>query len=125
GVAYAASVRLHTTGRPHPFEGRSINLSRSGVLVESLQPCAVGTEVICEVPLPGGRRQLRGRVARMQALSPAAVGLAIAFTELDEPDQALLSEAVGQDDGRSRTVQVRLEGRPEPMRSRARLTDGG
>ena len=90
-VAYAASVRLHTTGRPHPFEGRSINLSRSGVLVESLQPCAVGTEVICEIPLPGGRRQLRGRVARMQALSPAAVGLAIAFTELDVPDQELLS----------------------------------
>jgi hypothetical protein len=124
-VAYAASVRLHTSGRPHPFEGRTINLSRSGVLVESLQPCAVGTEVICEIPLPGGRRQLRGRVARLQALSPAAVGLAIAFTELDAPDQELLSEAVGQDDGRSRIVQVRFEGMKEPMRSRAQLTPDG
>jgi hypothetical protein len=124
-VAYAASVRLHTSGRPHPFDARSINLSRSGVLVESLQPCPVGTEVICEIPLPGGRRQLRGRVARLQRISPAAVGLAIAFTALDEPDQELLSEAVGQDDGRSRIVQVRFEGMAEPMRSRARLTDGG
>jgi len=124
-VAYAASVRLHTSGRPHPFEARSINLSRSGVLVESLQPCAVGTEVICEIPLPGGRRQLRGRVARLQALSPAAVGLAIAFTELNAPDQELLSEAVGQDDGRSRIVQVRFEGMKEPMRSRAQLTEDG
>ena len=103
-VAYAASVRLHTSGRPHPFEARSINLSRSGVLVESLQPCAIGTEVICEIPLPGGRRQLRGRVARLQRLSPAAVGLAIAFTELEAPDEELLSEAVGHDDGRTRIV---------------------
>jgi len=124
-VAYAASVRLHTSGRPHPFEARSINLSRSGVLVESLQPCAIGTEVICEIPLPGGRRQLRGRVARLQRLSPAAVGLAIAFTELEAPDEELLSEAVGHDDGRTRIVQVRFEGMAEPMRSRARLTDGG
>jgi hypothetical protein len=95
------------------------------VLVESLQPCAIGTEVICEIPLPGGRRQLRGRVARLQRISPAAVGLAIAFTELDAPDQELLSEAVGHDDGRTRIVQVRFEGMAEPMRSRARLTDGG
>jgi hypothetical protein len=95
------------------------------VLVESLQPCAIGTEVICEIPLPGGRRQLRGRVARMQRLSPAAVGLAIAFTGLDAPDEELLSEAVGQDDGRTRIVQVRFEGMAEPMRSRARLTDKG
>jgi hypothetical protein len=124
-VAYAASVRVHTSGRPHPFDARSINLSRSGVLVESLQPCPVGTEVICEIPLPGGRRQLRGRVARLQRLSPAAVGLAIAFTELEGPDEELLSEAVGQDDGRTRIVQVRFEGMAEPMRSRARLTDGG
>jgi len=116
---------LHTSGRPHPFEARSINLSRSGVLVESLQPCAVGTEVICEIPLPGGRRRLRGRVARLQSLSPAAVGVGIAFTQLEEPDQELLSEAIGQDDGRTRIVQVRFEGMPEPMRSRARLTDGG
>jgi hypothetical protein len=124
-VAYAASVRVHTTGRPHPFEARSINLSRSGVLVESLQPCAVGTEVICEIPLPGGRRQLRGRVARLEALSPAAVGLAIAFTGLDAPDQELLSEAIGQDDGRTRVVQVRFEGMRDPMRSRAQLTREG
>jgi len=124
-VAYAASVRLHPSGRPHPFEGRSINLSRSGVLVESLQPCAVGTDLVCEIPLPGGRRQLRGRVARMQALSPAAVGLAIEFTGLAPPDEDLLSEVVGEDDGRSRTVQVRFEGMREPMRSRAQLTDDG
>jgi hypothetical protein len=95
------------------------------VLVESLQPCAVGTEVICEIPLPGGRRQLRGRVARLQALSPAAVGLAIAFTELDAPDEELLSEAVGQDDGRTHIVHVRFEGMREPMRSRAQLTSDG
>jgi hypothetical protein len=95
------------------------------VLVESMQPCAVGTEVICEIPLPGGRRRLRGRVARMQSLSPAAVGLAIAFTELGEPDQALLSEAIGEDDGRTRVVQVKFEGMREPMRSRAQLTSDG
>ena len=95
------------------------------MLVESLQPCAVGTEVICEIPLPGGRRRLRGRVARLQSLSPAAVGLAIAFTELNAPDQELLSEAVGQDDGRTRIVQVRFEGMKEPMRSRAHLTEDG
>ena len=124
-VAYAASVRLHTSGRPHPFEARSINLSRSGVLVESLQPCAIGTEVICEIPLPGGRRQLRGRVARLQCAVARGGGPGAsrspASTALDEE---LLSEAVGQDDGRTRVVQVRFEGmartdaQPRPPRRR-------
>src|SRR3954471_3863804 len=124
-VAYAASVRVHPSGRPHPFDGRTINLSRSGVLIESLQPCAIGTELICEIPLPGGRRRLRGRVTRLQSLSPAAVGLGIEFTGLEGSDEDLLSEVVGEDDGRSRVVQVRFEGMREPMRSRARLTDDG
>jgi hypothetical protein len=124
-VAYAASVRVHPPDRHRPFEGRTINLSRSGVLIESLQPCAVGTEVVCEIALPGGRRQLPGRVTRLQALTPAAVALGIEFTALSQPDADLLSEAVGEDDGRARMVQVRFEGMREPMRSRALLTDDG
>jgi hypothetical protein len=126
-VAYAASVRLHPRDRRGSIEGRTVNLSRTGVLVESGQAWEVGTELTCEIPLPGGRRRLRGRVTRQEARSPAAVGLGVQFTGLDRPDEDLLSEVVGnapREKG-SRLVQVRFEGMGDPLRSRATLTEGG
>ena len=124
-VAYAASVRLHSPGRRRPIDGRSINLSRSGVLIESLSPCPVGAEVICEITLPGGASQLRGHVTRLQALSPAAVGLGIEFAEVAPGDDQRLIEAVERQNPGARVVQVRFEGMKEPLRSRATLTDDG
>jgi hypothetical protein len=125
-VAYATSVRVHPADRRRPFDGRIINLSRSGVLVESPQRCPIGTEVVCEIPLPGGDRQLAGSVARFETLSSFAVALGIRFTDLGQPDEDMLSAVVGEDDDSgSRLVQVRFEGMREPVRTRARLTADG
>jgi hypothetical protein len=128
-VAYATSVRLHPVGRRRSefIDGRIINLSRSGVLIESLQPCPVGTDLVCEIPLPGGDRRLPGRVARLQAVSPDAVALGIAFAPLPRPDAEMLLEVVGDpgDQGTTRLVQVQFEGVREPLRSRALLTPDG
>jgi hypothetical protein len=128
-VAYATTVRLHPVGRRRSefIDGRIINLSRSGVLIESLQPCPVGTDLVCEIPLPGGDRRLPGRVARLQPVSPDAVALGIAFAPLPRPDAELLLEVVGDpgDEGTTRLVQVQFEGVREPLCSRALLTTQG
>jgi hypothetical protein len=126
-VAYTASVKLHPRDRGLAIEGRSINLSRSGVLVESLHPYEVGTDLICELPLPGGDRRLPGRVTRLASLEPPAVALGIEFIGLAGPEEALLSEVVGEeDDGQTRRmVTVLFEGMSTPLRSRALVTDDG
>jgi PilZ domain len=126
-VAYAASVRLHRPDHSRPFDGRTINLSRSGVLIESLQACEVGTDVVCEIPLPGGHRRLTGRVTRTHKLSPAAVALGIEFTALASPDDDLLSRLIGvnEETGGSRLVQVQFEGMKEPLQKRVFLNSNG
>src|SRR4051794_22304769 len=128
-VAYATSVRLHPVGRRRSefIDGRIINLSRSGVLIESLQACAVGTDLLCEIPLPGGDRRLPGRVARLEPVTGDAVVLGIAFAPLERPDAEMLLEVVGDpgDGAATRLVQVQFEGVREPLRSRALLTADG
>src|SRR5687767_222189 len=73
-VDYASPVNLHWTGRTQPLSARSLNLGPSGVLVEADEGCDVGTEVACDIHLPGGLRRLRGRVVRLESL-PAGVAL--------------------------------------------------
>src|SRR5439155_12637351 len=69
-VDYRAHVLLLGTGEPgpdtRPLIGRSLNLSVSGLLVEADEPCAVGSELACLIPLGGRTRTLRARVARLQ-----------------------------------------------------------
>lgn len=128
-VAYPAQVRLVRPGRQAPLPGRALNLSPSGVFVETHEPCAVGSDLLCEIPLPGGERRLRGRVARTQLLSRESVGLGIAFVDLAADDLALLRTIVNQlrdsTELRSHLVKVRFEGLREPLRSRATVTAQG
>jgi hypothetical protein len=113
---------------PHlrqPIRGRALNLSPSGVFIEAEAACAVGTDLICDIPLPGGRRRLKGRVARTQALPRASIGLGIEFLELEARDQAVLHQLVRETGAHSRLVKVRFEGLREQLRSQAVMTDDG
>ncbi|MCG5052393.1 MAG: PilZ domain-containing protein [Myxococcales bacterium] len=115
-----------------PIKARSLNLSPTGVFVEAKQDpstpaldCPVGAELLCDIPLPGGRRYLRGKVARQQTMPSQAMGLGIRFENLEAADQAILHALVQNATDNSRLVKVRFEGMPEALRSRAVVTQDG
>lgn len=128
-VDYRAHVLLVGTGIPEeerqPILGRSINLSASGVLVEADQPCRVGTEVTCLIPLAGQTRTLRARVARLQPLNDHRVGIGMAFVDVSVTDRALLDGIVSGHESPAEIVSVRFDGVAQPLQSRAVLTDDG
>jgi hypothetical protein len=125
-VQYPADVRLHAPALRKSIPGRALNLSSSGIFIEASDPFEVGTPILCEIPLPGGTRSLKGHVTRMQPLpfSSAGLGIGVRFDELGAEDESLLHQLVRQS-GHSRLVRVRFEGLREPLRSQALLTEDG
>jgi hypothetical protein len=128
-VDYRAHVLLLGTGAPgpetRPILGRSLNLSVSGLLVETDEPCLVGSEVCCLIPVGGQTRTLRARVARLQPMADNRVGIGMAFVELAASDRALLDGVVSGYETPSELVSVRFEGVAQPLQSRAVITDDG
>jgi hypothetical protein len=104
-------------GRGRLF-GRSVNLASSGIYVRCVEPCEIGTELICSVLLPGGARKLRGRVRRIIAAAPG-VGMAIAFEALRPGDRAAIDELIAAHQREVRQAQLRLDGIAQPVRCEA------
>ena len=128
-VDYAMDVHILRPGGRTPIRARSLNLSPTGVFLEAenraTNDCPVGTQLLCDIPLPGGRRYLKGRVARTQSMPSSARGLGISFENLEAADQAILHTLVQNNTDHSRLVKVRFEGMPEALRSRAVVTKDG
>ncbi len=128
-VDFAAEVHILRPGGRTPIKARSLNLSPNGVFVEAdndpSADCPVGTKLLCDIPLPGGRRYLKGTVARRQAMPSQSTGLGIRFENLEAADQAILHALVQNGADHSRLVKVRFEGMPEALRSRAVVTKDG
>ena len=128
-VDYRAHVLLLGTGEPgpdmRPILGRSLNLSASGLLVEADEPCVVGSELCCLIPLGGQTRTLRARVARLQPMADNRVGIGMAFVELAASDRALLDGVVSGYEAPAELVSVRFDGVAQPLQSRAVITDDG
>jgi hypothetical protein len=128
-VEYRAHVLLLGAGasgpEARPLLGRSLNLSASGLLVEADEPCEVGSELCCLIPLGGQTRTLRARVARLQALADERVGIGIAFLDLAPSDRELLEGVVAGHDTPAELVSVRFDGVAEPVQSRAVITADG
>lgn len=128
-VEYAAEVHILRPGGRSPIKARSLNLSPTGVFVEAelatATDCDVGTKLLCDIPLPGGRRYLKGTVARRQPMASHGTGLGIRFENLEAADQAILHALVQNGADHSRLVKVRFEGMPEALRSRAVVTKEG
>jgi hypothetical protein len=122
-------VHILRPGGRTPIRARSLNLSPTGVFLEAEHrahsDCPVGTQLLCDIPLPGGRRYLKGRVARTQSMPSSATGLGISFENLEAADQAILHSLVQNNSDHSRLVKVRFEGMPEALRSRAVVTKDG
>jgi hypothetical protein len=127
-VDYREPVRVIWPGEVSGVEGRAVNLSRTGILVDAPTPtpCEVGSELLCDVALPRhGSVLLRGRVAHRRLLSPAKVGMGIEFIDLSPGEAAELGVLVDAGDEKPQRVMVRFEGTDQTVRARAVATDAG
>ncbi|MFN7974266.1 MAG: response regulator [Acidobacteriota bacterium] len=79
-----------------PFFGSSINLSKGGVLLESLEKVADATEIRMGFFLPGypTRISCRGAVVRQEAAEGGFMRYGVRFTEITDADSQAIDEFV-------------------------------
>jgi hypothetical protein len=126
-VKYPADVRLIAPALQREVAGKSLNVSTSGIFVEAKELVEIGTELWCDLPLPGGTRRLAGKVARLQPLpfSSELVGLGIRFVDLDDMARALITNLVQREGGGGHLAETSFEGMSSSLRSQAELTRDG
>ena len=79
----------------------AVNISRGGVFIRTREPQAIGTRVAFELKLQTGETVIRGegvvrwvQAERTGAHPPAAPGMGIQFTDLDERSRAIVDRMV-------------------------------
>jgi len=102
---------------------RAIDLSVSGMQVVSGESCPLGTELRCTLLLPGGPRNVRGRVVRETALAKG-LGLAIAFTYVDRGTAAVIDQLVTARAAEMLPAKLRVDGVDRTLRCEGRVDDG-
>jgi len=126
-VGFRREVRVIWPGQLQSVVARAVNLSPTGILVDAPtpEPCPVGSPVVCDVALPRGSLRLRGRVAHHRMLSPAKVGMGIAFTDLSPHMVAELRGVVDESDEKAQLVKLRFAGKSQLVCTRALPTAEG
>ncbi|HEY4186270.1 MAG TPA: PilZ domain-containing protein [Polyangia bacterium] len=124
-VSYEQRIRLLGEDGQPVIVGRTMNLSPSGIYVRAPNGCDVGSEVTCDLPLPGGTRQLRGRVTRTQPLSDDSTGIGIQFVDLSTGDSSSLHRALEGTGPRPVGVKVLFEGMTKPIKCQGVVTADG
>jgi len=126
-VGFRRDVRVSWPGQVSGVVARSVNLSPTGILVDAPtpQPCPVGSPILCDVPLLHGSLRLRGRVAHKRVLSPAKVGMGIAFTDLSPWMAAELRDVVDESAEKAQVVKLRFAGKSQLVCTRALPTAEG
>lgn len=124
-VSYEESIRLLGDDGKPLVVGRALNLSPSGIYVRAPSGCEIGSEVTCDLPLPGGARQLRGRVTRTQALPDESTGIGIQFVDLTTGDSSSLHEVLEGSGPRAVAVKVLFEGMRSPVKCHGVVTAEG
>ena len=124
-VSYEQKIRLLGADGKPVIVGRTLNLSPSGIYVRAPAGCEIGSEVTCDLPLPGGTRQLRGRVARTQSLPDDSTGIGIQFVDLTTGDSSSLHRALEGSAARPVMVKVAFEGMARPIKCHGIVTAEG
>jgi hypothetical protein len=126
-VGFRREVRVIWPGQLSSVVARAVNLSPTGILVDAStpEPCPVGFPIVCDVALPRGSLRLRGRVAHHRMLSPAKVGMGIAFTDLSPHMVAELRDVVDGSDDKAQLVKLRFAGKNQLVCTRALPTAEG
>ena len=87
------------------------------------ESCPLGTELRCTLLLPGGPRNVRGRVVRETALAKG-LGLAIAFTYVDRGTAAVIDHLVASHVAAVLPAKLRVDGVDHALRCEGRVDDG-
>lgn len=102
---------------------RAIDLSASGIHVICAESCPLGTVVKCTLLLPGGPRNVRGRVIRETVLQ-RGVGLAIAFSNVDPGTAAAINTLVESRSHEMMPAKLKVEGVERALRCEGRVDEG-
>ncbi|MBW2732471.1 MAG: PilZ domain-containing protein [Deltaproteobacteria bacterium] len=124
-------MRLQQNGFERAVEAQVTNLSLSGVFVSSDELWAVGTELVCDLPLPSENLRVRGRVVWTQpgggsfvpcdkTLSdPTPVGMGIEFVDLSGSHIEVLSAMIDTRPVEASQLQIWFEGTEQPISAEA------
>jgi hypothetical protein len=126
-VGFSRDVRVIWSGEMNGVVARAVNLSPAGILVDAPTPttCPVGSPVLCDVALPSGALRIRGRVAHRRDLSPAKVGMGIAFVDLSPWVAAELCKVIDESEEKAQPVKLRFAGTSQILCTRALPTAEG
>jgi hypothetical protein len=102
---------------------RAIDLSATGIHVICAESCPLGTVVKCTLLLPGGPRNVRGRVIRETVL-PRGVGLAIAFSNVDPGTAAAIKTLVESRGHDVMPAKLKVDGVERALRCEGRVEEG-
>jgi len=130
-VKHEGPVTLQGPDGEAVVEGRAVNLSTGGMLVEAAQPFEPGARLAVTVSLGDERdaMTLTGEVVRVDARDPAdgdgATAVALKFVEVDDGAQVRLQQFIDAAPKEptstfAREVRIRLPMWPAPIRATAR-----
>ena len=122
-VPYDEAVSLTRFDGGGRLYARALDLSVSGMQVVCSESCPLGTELRCTLLLPGGPRNVRGRVVRETALRKG-LGLAIAFTYVDSRTAAVIDQLVTARAAEMLPAKLRVDGVDRTLRCEGRVDDG-
>ncbi|HVR60601.1 MAG TPA: PilZ domain-containing protein [Polyangia bacterium] len=115
---YPEDVSLTRAKGGKSIVARGVNISASGIYLHCVEPCEIGSQVVCAVLLDGGPRRLPGHITRLEAL-PGMIGVAIAFADLSARDMSALRGYVGHHQAAAVAAKLSLTGMPGPVRCEA------
>src|SRR5437762_3993106 len=115
-----AIARFDGRGRLY---ARALDLSATGIHVICAESCPLGTIVRCTLLLPGGPRNVRGRVVRETVLA-RGVGLAIAFSNIDPGTAAALNLLLESRAHDVMPAKLKVEGVERALRCEGRVDEG-
>lgn len=129
-ITYQVPVGVHDLAQERLLTVSSINVSSGGMFVDTSESLAIGTELVCNLPVGIGNEAIcvKGRVAWLRDNpndSQRPVGMGIEFVDLSEEETGQLSEIVGDKQETSYPVRMKLSGMGAPVRACAKLTDQG
>jgi hypothetical protein len=114
-----AIARFDGRGRLY---ARAIDLSVTGIHVICAESCPLGTVVRCSLLLPGGPRNVRGRVVRETVLM-SGVGLAIAFSNVEPGTAAAINSLIDSRSHQVMPAKLRVAGVDKTLRCEGRVDD--
>ena len=117
-IPYEETVCLTRVDGGGRLFGRSVNLGVAGMYVVCIEPCEIGTELVCSVLLPGGPRKLRARVMRLAAL-PRGFGIALAFHDITNHDRVVIESLIATHRREVHAAKLRPRGAAWPRAPRA------